>query len=143
MGLVKKTLTILLISILIIYITLYLCLPYVLNKNDYSNLITDTVKRQTGLVLLVHKYNLSVSHLLEITLKSDNIQLLKKKKKQILDVKGAKVNISTLCLLKKNIKINEVKADEFQFATKLLKTGKTTIQEYLDTNVKPTDSEFT
>src|SRR5574344_1456974 len=143
MGLVKKTLTILLISILIIYITLYLCLPYVLNKNDYSKLITDTVKRQTGLVLLVHKYNLSVSPLLEITLKSDNIQLFYPDKKQILDVKGAKVNISTLCLLKKNIKINEVKADEFQFATKLLKTGKTTIQEYLDTNVKPTDSEFT
>ena len=38
--------------------------------------------------------------------------------------------------MKKELKINNIKADEFQLSTKLLKNGKTTLQEYLEKNIK-------
>ena len=125
------------------YLALYLAIPYFLNKKDYSKTITDIIKKETGLILLIHNYKLDVSPALNINLKADTIGVFYPDKKQFLNIKKSDITISTLCLLKKEIKLNKAKAQELQFSTKLHKNGKTTIQEYLENNVKPTKDGYT
>lgn len=142
MDFLKKSFIYILIFLICVYLLLYLGLPYILNKKDYSHTITNTIKQQTGLILVIHNYKLSVSPLLEVNLKADEIQAFYPDKKQFLNVKKAEIDISSLNLLKKEIKFNKVKADEFQFSTKLLKNGKTTFQEYIEKNIKQSNQEF-
>ncbi|MBS4760548.1 MAG: hypothetical protein KHX03_07620 [Clostridium sp.] len=135
MEVLKKILIIKIIFLIILYLCFYIGLPYFLNKKDYSKLLTESIKKETGLVLIIHKYKLSVSPSLAINFKADDIQLFYPDKKQILNIRNANVNISTLYLLFKEIKINKIKSDEIQFSTKLLKSGKTTFQEYIETHI--------
>lgn len=141
-GFVKNIFISFFVCAIVLYLALYLGLPYFLNKKDYSKIITENIKDHTGLVLLIKDYRLSVSPKLEVNLKAGELQLFYPDKKQILDVKNAEIDISTLNLLKKEIKFNKVKANEFQFSTKLLKSGKTTFQDYLEKHVKQTRNEF-
>ena len=138
MGFIKKGLIALLVLIACLYLSLYFVLPYFLNKKNYSKAITDIVKSKTGLVLIIEKYNLRISPNLDLNLKAQEIMLFYPDKKQIADIKNADIEISTAKLLQKELKINRIKAEEFQFSTKLLKTGKTTFQEYLEKNLKQT-----
>lgn len=142
MDFIKKSFIFIFTILVCTYLVLYLGLPYFLNKKDYSKIITNTVKQQTGLIPVVHNYKLSVSPKLELNLKADEIQIYYPDKKQFLNVKKAEIEISTLNLMRKEIKFNKVKAEEFQFSTKLLKNGKTTVQEYLEKNIKQTNSDF-
>lgn len=135
MEVLKKILIIKIIFLIILYLCFYIGLPYFLNKKDYSKLLTESIKKETGLVLIIHKYKLSVSPSLSINFKADDIQLFYPDKKQILNIRNANVNISTLYLLFKEIKIDKIKSDEIQFSTKLLKSGKTTFQEYIETHI--------
>lgn len=142
MNILKRILITISAILIAVYLLLYLALPYILNKKDYSQLLTQNIKKQTGLLLYIHNYRLSVSPMLDIRLKADEIQLFYPDKKQITDLKKADIDISTLYLLKKEIRLSSIKADEFQFSTKLLKNGKTTFQEYLDKNLLNQKSEF-
>lgn len=130
------------VCIVTIYLGLYLILPYFLNQKDYSKTLTQTIKNQTGLILIIHNYRLTVSPALDFNLKADEIQLFYPDKKQISNIKKADINISVLYLLKKEIKLTKLKADEFQFSTKLLKNGKTSFQQYLEKNVQQKNDEF-
>lgn len=142
MKLLKKIILYTIIFSVFIYLGIYLALPFILNKKDYSKIITETLQKQTGLILIVHNYKLSMSPTLAVNLKAQDVQLFYPDKKQIMNVKNADFNLSTLYLLKKEIKINKAKADELQFSTKLLKNGKTTFQQYLEKNVKEIPSDF-
>ena len=124
------------VPLLIIYCTIYFALPYFANKNDYSKKITNIIKQETGLIFLIDNYKLEVSPALNLTIKADEIQGFYPNKTPFLIVKKANINVSTLNLIKKEIKINKIKSEDLQFSTKLLKTGKTTFQEYIDHNVK-------
>ena len=89
------------------YLALYLAIPYFLNQKDYSKTITDIIKKETGLILLIHNYKLDVSPALNINLKADTIGVFYPDKKQFLNIKKSDITISTLCLLKKEIKLNK------------------------------------
>lgn len=136
MNILKKTAIFIIACLVILYTGLYLGLPYVINSKDYSKILTDTVKKETGLIIVIHKYKLGVAPTLDVSLKADEIQAFYPDKKQFLDIKKAEVKVSVFNLLKKELKINNIKADEFQLSTKLLKNGKTTLQEYLEKNIK-------
>ena len=141
-GVLKKIGLGFICCLVLLYLAVYLFLPYFLNKKDYSKVITQNLEKQSGLVLLINNYRLKVSPLLEINLKADSVQLFYPDKKQIMDIKDADVYISGLHLLKKEVKINTVKAKQFQFSTKLLENGKTTFQQYLDDNLKRKKSDI-
>ncbi len=130
------------ILLLLLYFSIYLLLPYFLNKKDYSTQITDFVKNNTGLIFIVDNYKLSVSPQLNMVFKTKSAQLFYPDKRQILDIKNVQADFSIFCLLLKELKINSISADEFQFSTKLLKNGKTTFQQYLDKNAKKNDINF-
>lgn len=138
--------TTILISLLVFLFTAYLCIfaavPYFANKKDYSKIITDAIQKETGLILLIHNYKIAAAPNLDLNFKADEIQLFYPDKKQFLNIKNADINISTLYLLKKEIKLNKVKAKEFQFSTKLLKSGKTSLQSYLEKNIKQQKTDF-
>ncbi|MBS6553727.1 MAG: AsmA family protein [Clostridium sp.] len=136
MNILKKTAIFIIACLVILYTGLYLGLPYVINSKDYSKILTDTVKKETGLIIVIHKYKLGVAPTLDVSLKADEIQAFYPDKKQFLDIKKAEVKVSVFYLLKKELRINNIKADEFQLSTKLLKSGKTTLQEYLEKNIK-------
>ena len=136
MNILKKTAIFIIACLVILYTGLYLGLPYVINSKDYSKILTDTVKKETGLIIVIHKYKLGVAPTLDVSLKADEIQAFYPDKKQFLDIKKAEVKVSVFNLLKKELKINNIKADEFQLSTKLLKSGKTTLQEYIEKNIK-------
>lgn len=142
MGILKKTILYTLLFIILAYFALYLALPYLLNNEDYSKIITEKIQKNTGLVLVINDYKLSVAPNLALNLKAENAALFYPDKKQIVNIKGVDVNISTLYLLKKEVKIDKIKANELQFSTKLLKNGKTTFQEYIEKNIKQTDADF-
>ena len=139
----KKFFLSIFVIVLLTYIAIYLLLPFLLNRNDYSQKITETVKNQTGLVLIIKNYKINVSPKLEITIKADEINLFYPDKKQILSINKGEFNVSSLYLLKKEIKINKIKADKFQFSTKLLKNNQTSIQAYIEKNIKNKDKTFT
>ena len=136
MNILKKTAIFIIACLVILYTGLYLGLPYVINSKDYSKILTDTIKKETGLIIVIHKYKLGVAPTLDVSLKADEIQAFYPDKKQFLDIKKAEVKVSVFYLLKKELRINNIKADEFQLSTKLLKSGKTTLQEYLEKNIK-------
>ena len=142
LGVLKNIFIISAVCLTIIYLAAYLFLPYFLNKKDYSKIITENFQKQTGLVLLINGYKLSVSPLLEINLKADGIQLFYPDKKQIMDVKNANIYISGLNLLIKEVKLNKISAEQFQFSTKLLENGKTTFQNYLDKNIQKGNTDL-
>lgn len=144
MGILKKILIVKIIFLAVAYLCCFIGIPYVLNKNDYSKIVTEKIKKETGLILIIHKYNLAVSPTLNITAKADDIQLFYPDKKQILNIRNADIEISTLNLIFKELKINKFKSDEIQFSTKLLKSGKTTFQEYLEKKIttKSPENEF-
>ncbi len=142
MSILKKTAVFLLICLVICYLGLYLAMPYFLNRKDYSGLLTKNIKNQTGLTLVVHKYKFSVAPNLDVSLKAEEIQGFYPDKKQFMDIKNPDISISTIYLLKKEFKINKIKADEFQFSTKLLKNGKTTFQQYMEKHLKQDKSDF-
>ena len=134
---ILKNLTILLIvPLLIIYCTIYFALPHLANKKDYSKKITSLIKQETGLIFLIDNYKIKISPALNLTIKADEIQGLYPNNIPFLITKKANINISTIYLLKRELKINKIKAKEFQFSTKLLKSGKTTFQEYIEKNIK-------
>jgi hypothetical protein len=122
--------------LLIIYAAIYLIAPYLLNKQDFSKLVTNKIKQETGLVLLIDNYKLKVSPKLDIAIKAQNISMFYPNKHQILAIQSPEIELSTIYLLKKEIKIKNIKAKELQFSTKLKKNGKTTIQEYIEKNIK-------
>lgn len=115
-----------------LYLLLYLALPFIANKHDYSNIISEKVKKETGLELVLYNCKLKMSPSLALTIKADDIELFYPDKQQILDIEKAKINLSLLHLLKKEIKITALKADKFQFSGKLKTSGKLTLQEYID-----------
>ncbi len=143
MKTLKRILLFLFVLAAICYVTVYLLLPYFLNKNDYSKTLTNIVKEKTGLILYVHNYKLDVSPTLNINVKADEIQLFYPDKRQFLNLKQTDFTISTLYLLKKEIKLNKAKAGELQFSTKLLKNGKTTLQQYLENNTNGITAGYT
>ena len=57
---------------------------------------------------------------------------------QFLDIKNGEIQLSTLNLINKEIKISKLKTQTLQFSTKLQKNGKFSLQEYLEKNVKKT-----
>lgn len=138
----KTVLTSLLIFLFTAYLCIFAAIPYFANKKDYSQIITDTVQKETGLILLIHNYKIAATPNLDLNFKADEIQIFYPDKKQFLNIKNADINISTLYLLKKEIKLNKAKAKEFQFSTKLLKSGKTSLQAYIEKNVKSQKSRF-
>lgn len=144
---IKNKVITVLISMLVFLFAIYLCIflavPYFANKKDYSRSITDIVKKETGLILLIHNYKITAAPNLDLNFKADEIQMFYPDKKQFLNIKNADINISALYLLKKEIKLNKIKAKEFQFSTKLLKSGKTSLQIYLEKNTKPQKTDFT
>ena len=142
MKILKRILIFFCALIILGYLGLYLILPYYLNKKDYSKTVTDIIKKETGLVILVHNYKLDISPALNINFKADVIQGFYPDNKQFLNIKKSDITISTLYLLKKEIKLNKARAEELQFSTKLLKNGKTTIQEYIEANVKQSPSGY-
>ena len=142
MKILKRILIFFCALIILGYLGLYLILPYFLNKKDYSKTVTDIIKKETGLVILVHNYKLDISPALNINFKADVIQGFYPDNKQFLNIKKSDITISTLYLLKKEIKLNKIKADELQFSTKLLKNGKTSIQQYLEKNIKQNKYNF-
>ena len=121
-----------LLFIAVLYSGVYFILPYYLNKSGFVSFVTASVKQQTGLILVLHNCKISVYPNLDIRLKSEDVQLFYPDKRQILDIKNSDINFSSLYLIKKELKISRICADEFQFTTKLLKNGKTTLQEYLE-----------
>lgn len=125
-----------------VYLAVYLALPYFLNKYDYSKLLSDAIKNKTGLIVNIHDYKLNVSPALNINFKAGEIQAFYPDKKQFLDIKKADITISTIYLLKKEIRLNRVKAGEFQLSTKLLKNGKTTLLQYFEQNIKQADFDY-
>ncbi len=118
------------------YLGLYLILPYFLNKKDYSKELAKIIKDETGLVVLIHNYKLNVSPALNLNIKAGEIKAFYPDYRQFLNIKNSDLTVSTLYLLRKEIKINKLKADELQFSTKLLKNGKTSIQQYFEKNIK-------
>lgn len=134
----KNVILLILVIIASIYVIIYLGLPYIANKYNFSEKITEIIKKETGLAIIIDKYQLEVSPTLNLTLKTDIVDCYYPNKKPFLIVKQATVNISSLYLLRKELKINKIRAKELQFSTKLLKSGKTTFQEYLEENIKDT-----
>ena len=127
-----KFLIALTVLIAAVYCSIYFAVPYLLNKNDFDAFISKSVKNQTGLILVLHNSSVSMYPNLDIKLKTDDIQLFYPDKRQILNIRDSDIDVSFFRLLKKEIKINKITAGELQFTTKLLKSGKTTFQEYLE-----------
>lgn len=124
-----------------LYLSLLLIFPFVLNRHDYSAFLEQKVKDQTGLELIFDDYKIKLSPSFSLSLKAGHIALFYPNKQQILDIKNAKIDISTLSLLKKEIKIKKIDAENFQFSSKLKTNGKLSLQDYLEQNVK-SDSNF-
>lgn len=139
---IKNTLLTIFSICAIIYCTILFAVPYLLNKKDYSKTITDLIKKETGLVLLIQDYKISVQPNLNVGLKAKGLQLFYPNKHQIADIKNSHIDISLFTLFKKEIKLTTLKADEFQFSTKLQKNGKTTFTEYLQKNITKQDNNF-
>ena len=123
--------------LVLLYLFIYLAVPFVLNKKDYSKVITDTVRKETGLEFIVYKYRLNVSPSLDLTFRAEEIDVFYPDKQQILDIENAKINISLLPLVRKKVKITGIKADRLQFSNKLKTSGKLSIQEYFEENYRP------
>ncbi len=132
MKVLIKFLIALSVLIAVVYCSIYFAVPYLLNKNDFDAFISKSVKNQTGLILVLHNSSISMYPNLDIKLKTDDIQLFYPDKRQILNIRDSDIDVSFFSLLKKEIKINKITASELQFTTKLLKSGKTTFQEYLE-----------
>ena len=140
---VFKWILVVLCSFLVaLYLSIYLVLPYFLNQKDYSKIITKKIKENTGLIVLIQGYKLSVSPTLNLNIKAKEIQALYPDKRPFLDIKKSDISISPLYLLKKEIRITQIKADELQFSTKLLKNRKSTLQDYIEKNVKSQTTDF-
>ncbi len=141
MKTVVKAIIYLFVFILSIYLSIYFALSYFLHNSDIAAFIKDNVKRNTGLILVLHNCRPSVAPNFDINLNADDIQLFYPDKKQILILKKSSIKISAPYLLKKELKVQKISAGEFQFTTKLLKNGKTTFQQYLEKNcTKKNDS---
>ena len=119
---------------LLVLLYLFICfaLPFILNKHDYSGFIYETVKKETGLELVIKNYRLKISPSLALTMKAENLAIFYPNRQQILDIENIKTDISLLSLLKKEIKITKIKADKLQFSNKLKTSGKFSIQEYFE-----------
>lgn len=119
---------------LLVLLYLFICfaLPFILNKHDYSGFISETVKKETGLELVIKNYRLKISPSLALTMKAENLAIFYPNRQQILDIENIKTDISLLSLLKKEIKITKIKADKLQFSNKLKTSGKFSIQEYFE-----------
>lgn len=141
-DIIKRTSLIIFFICAIIYCTILFAFPYFLNKKNYSENITSVLKKETGLVLLIQDYKISVEPNLNVGIKANALQLFYPNKQQIADVKKVQIGISLFNLLKKEIKLTTLKADEFQFSTKLKKNGKTTIGEHLEKNIKGQNNSF-
>ena len=141
-GYIKILFLVLLILLAVVYLSIYICVPYFLNKNDYSRVFTDIIKEQTGLIFITDNYKIKMSPKLDICLTTGNTALFYPDKKQILGINQSEINISTIYLLKKEIKISAIKANNFQFTTKILNNGKTSLQEYLEKHTKQNKNLF-
>lgn len=118
------------------YLCAYLLLPFSLNSKDYSTLITKEVKRAANLDLVIIDYKASVSPKLNLTFNAKEVQLFYPNKVQILDLKDANLDFSTLALFRKEFQIQKISASKLQISTKLLKNGKFSLQDYLEKNYK-------
>jgi len=141
-SLIKNIALWIFVPLAVIYCTIYFGLPYFANKNDYSKKITNLIKESTGLIFLIDNYKIEVSPTLNLTIKADEIQGIYPNKIPFIIAKKTSINISTHYLLKKELRISKIKADEIQFSTKLLKSGKTTIQDYIEKNIKNTNKDI-
>ncbi len=121
---------------ILLYLSLYLLLPFLLNSKDYSLLITDEVKKSTGLDLYIKDYRACVSPSLNLTFKAKKVELFYPNKVQVLDLKDANLDFSTAALMKKEFQIQKISGSKLQISTKLLKNGKFSIQDYLEKNYK-------
>lgn len=140
--LIKNTSLTIFLTCAILYCTILFGVPYFLNKKDYSTNITNIIKKETGLVLLIQDYKISIEPNLNLGIKAKSLQLFYPNKQQIADIKKGHVDISLFNLINKEIKLTTLKAEEFQFSTKLKKNGKTTISEYLEKNIKRQNNNF-
>ena len=77
--------------LLIIYAAIYLIAPYLLNKQDFSKLVTNKIKQETGLVLLIDNYKLKVSPKLDIAIQAQNISMFYPNKHQILAIQSPEI----------------------------------------------------
>ena len=118
------------------YIIICFALPFFLNTKDYSGVISNAVKKQANLDLVIHNYKIKVSPKLNLTVDAENVQLFYPNKSQILDVKNVNLDFSTPALLHRELKLEKVTAQSVQISTKLLKNGKFTLQDYLEKNFK-------
>lgn len=123
-----------------IYLVLCFGLPFLLNSKDYSGIISDAVKSQTNLDLVIRDYRIKVSPKLNLTVDAGNVQLFYPNKNQILDIKNVNLDFATFALLHRELKLEKVSAQSVQISTKLLKNGKFTLQEYLEKNYKEAES---
>ena len=104
-GYIKILFLALLILLAVVYLSIYICVPYFLNKNDYSRVFTDIIKKQTGLIFITDNYKIKMSPKLDICLTTGNTALFYADKKQILGINQFEIKISTFYLLKKEIKL--------------------------------------
>lgn len=127
---------------IIAYLSIIFVLPYFLNKKDFSYIFSDAVKKQINLNLVIKKGKVHISPTLNITFDAENIAVYyPETKKQILDIKKAKADISTLSLLNKEIKLQALSAEKFQLSLKLLKNGRFSIDEYIEKNLKADNNQ--
>lgn len=128
------------------YLSVFLIVPFILNAKNYSSVITQTLKEETGLDLIIRSYKISVSPTLNITMKCGHIELFypnnsKTGNTKILDIQGANLDFSTLSLLRKELKVQSLNAKKIQVSTKILPDGRFSIQEYLEKNKKAVKNE--
>lgn len=139
---IKKTFIISLTLLLVAYCAILFVVPYFLNQNDYSSLLTEKLAKETGLVLKIQDYKIRISPNLNLDFSAKGAQLFYSDKRQILDVKNLQVGVSSFAVLNKEIKLNKFSASDLQFTTKLQKSGKTTLSEYLEKNVDKSKSIY-
>ena len=102
---IKNKVITVLISMLVFLFAIYLCIflavPYFANKKDYSRSITDIVKKETGLILLIHNYKITAAPNLDLNFKADEIQMFYPDKKQFLNIKKCRYQYFRIIFVKK------------------------------------------
>lgn len=131
-----KTLKILGISILslllILYIGFLFVLPNALNLNNYTPLISQTVKDLSDLNFSAENIKLKTTWNLHTKISVDNIAIKYPNERAFLAAKNAEMGIKLFPLLTLNIELSPIKLNEPKFNMAIEKDGRYDIEKFLN-----------
>ncbi len=133
------------IGILVVLLTLYISylfiVPNLVNLNNYKPMITDEVKKATGLNVTLGDLKLYTTPAFKAGVKVKNVDILYPDSRVLVNVDYADVRLKLLPLLLFNIQVDKVIIDESSMNITLNADGKTDIEAYLEKQFPPQKEE--